>query len=339
MTITDDLQTCLSRANGSLRRKMQESITLLQKAEHIALKYDADNGFFLAFSGGKDSQALIHIAQLAGVKFKAHFSPTTVDPPEVIRFIRRNYPEVEIIPPKESIYAAAVRHGILPTMRVRWCCADFKEKYGVGKVVCSGVRKAESFKRSKRNEIEVIGHKFGGNIDEFEEYSRKRIAKKLKHLNQDQFADVRETEIRCISGKDKIMLNPIIEWSDSDVWIFLNDVVRVPHCELYDQGITRIGCIGCPMATPKVKRAAFKRWPYVREKWIQTIQTIQTQCVQGNKLGDKISPYVGGDSRSIAEAYFDWWLSNQSFDKWFAQKYQQLSFDFSEKPKQLNTNE
>ena len=83
MTITDDLQTCLSRANGGLRRKIQESITLLQKAEHIALKYDADNGFFLGFSGGKDSQALIHIAQLAGVKFKAHFSPTTIDPPEV----------------------------------------------------------------------------------------------------------------------------------------------------------------------------------------------------------------------------------------------------------------
>lgn len=44
MTITDDLQTCLSRANGGLGRKIQESITLLQKAEHIALKYDADNG-------------------------------------------------------------------------------------------------------------------------------------------------------------------------------------------------------------------------------------------------------------------------------------------------------
>lgn len=72
---------------------------------------------------------------------------------------------------------------------------------------------------------------------------------------------------------------------------------------------------------------------------VMTFQTIQTQFVQGNKLGDKISPYVGGDSRSIAEAYFDWWLSNQSFDEWFAQKYQQLSFDFSEKPKQLNTNE
>ena len=132
------------------------------------------------------------------------------------------------------------------------------------------------------------------------------------------------------------MLNHIIEWSDSDVWMFLNDVVRVPHCELYDQGITRIGCIGCPMALPKNKRAAFKRWPYVREKWIQTIQM---QLAQGDVLGEKISPYVGGDSRAIAEAYFDWWLSNQSFDEWFAQRYQQLSFDFSEKSKQLNTNE
>ena len=57
------------------------------------------------------------------------------------------------------------------------------------------------------------------------------------------------------------------------------------------------------------------------------------------KRGEKISPYVGGDSRAIAEAKFDWWLSDQSFDEWFAQRYQQLSFDFSEKSKQLNTNE
>ena len=45
---------------------MQHSIELLQKAEKLALQYDATDGFYLAFSGGKDSQALYHVAVLGG---------------------------------------------------------------------------------------------------------------------------------------------------------------------------------------------------------------------------------------------------------------------------------
>lgn len=67
----------------SLVQKIDYSISVLKKAEKLALKYDPEDGFYLAFSGGKDSQCLYHVAQLAGVKFKAHFSPTSVDPPPV----------------------------------------------------------------------------------------------------------------------------------------------------------------------------------------------------------------------------------------------------------------
>ena len=87
-----------------LKYRMDKSIALLRKAEHLARMYDPENGFYLAFSGGKDSQALYHIAQMAGVKFRAHFSPTTVDPPQLIRFIRRQYPDVEFRKVKMSIY-------------------------------------------------------------------------------------------------------------------------------------------------------------------------------------------------------------------------------------------
>lgn len=64
-----------------LVKKIDNSIALLRKAEPLALRYNPSDGFYLAFSGGKDSQCLYHVAQLAGVRFKAHFSPTTVDPP------------------------------------------------------------------------------------------------------------------------------------------------------------------------------------------------------------------------------------------------------------------
>lgn len=75
----------------NLDKKIDYSIALLRKAESMSLRLDPENGFYLAFSGGKDSQALYHIAQMAGVKFKAHMNLTSVDPPEVIRFVKRQY--------------------------------------------------------------------------------------------------------------------------------------------------------------------------------------------------------------------------------------------------------
>lgn len=42
----------------NLNDKITYSIALLRKCEQMALDYDPADGFYLAFSGGKDSQAL-----------------------------------------------------------------------------------------------------------------------------------------------------------------------------------------------------------------------------------------------------------------------------------------
>lgn len=181
-----------------LDKKIDYSINLLRKAEPMALRLDPENGFNLAFSGGKDSQALYHIAQMAGVKFKAHMSLTSVDPPEVIRFVKRQYPDVELIKPKMSIYDMALKKHVLPTMRFRWCCAEFKETSGAGKVTLIGIRKQESVRRSKREEIEISGHKFSGNFDQWSEHEEKMVT--------------------CVGGKDKILVSPILYWTERDVW-------------------------------------------------------------------------------------------------------------------------
>lgn len=152
----------------NLQSKIDYSIALLQKCEAMALDYDPENGFYLAFSGGKDSQVLYHLAKMAGVKFKAHMNLTSVDPPDVIRFVKRNYPDVELIKPKMSIYDMALKKHLLPTRRLRWCCAKYKEMSGAGKVTLIGIRKAESVRRSKREEIEVSNHKFSGNFTNFQ---------------------------------------------------------------------------------------------------------------------------------------------------------------------------
>lgn len=274
MELKEDLQTYLDRANPRLRGKIEHSIDLIRKGEALALKYDKDNGYFLAFSGGKDSQCLIHLAQMGGVKFKANMSLTSIDPPSVIRFVRHHYPEVVLHSPKESIYSLAVKRKILPTMRIRWCCADLKESASAGKVTLTGVRAAESVRRSKRNEVEVSNKKYSGDLDGFYEWSKEQIGKKHRKINEDEFSMTSDNEVRCIGGRDTIIINPIFTWSEKDVWDFLNDVCQVPHCELYDEGFHRIGCILCPMASPRQKQIEIKRYPHVKKNWIKAIKEI-----------------------------------------------------------------
>ena len=277
-------EQALNTASPGLRYRIEKSVELLRKSERLALQYDAENGFFLAFSGGKDSQALYHIAELAGVKFKSHFSPTTVDPPHVIRFIRKNYPDCEFLKVDKSIYQLAREKGMVPTRKIRWCCAEFKETTGAGKVTLTGVRHAESARRAKRNSVEVSNYKYSGDLDKFFEWQAEQIKKKTKNLNQDEFSRDKESEVRCISGKDSIIINPIIEWSDSDVWTFLNKVVRVPHCELYDPPYNRhrIGCILCPMSNKRDRYRDIELYPHIKQKWIGVFESF----IRGGILRD-----------------------------------------------------
>ena len=273
------LEEALQRASTGLRRKMLYSIELLRKAEKIAMNYDKDDGFFLAFSGGKDSQALYHIAELGGVKFKAHMNLTSVDPPEVIRFVKNYYPDVELVKPKESIYNIAIRRKILPTMRVRWCCAEFKESAGAGKVTLIGIRHEESSRRSRRNEVEISSRKFSGTLDGLEEYRQEQKAKEARRKSKKDGVNImnadQEQTLGCIHGKESLLISPIIHWTERDVWEFLNQVVQVAHCELYDEGWRRLGCICCPMSSVKHKRMEELRWPHVKRNWIKAIKAIR----------------------------------------------------------------
>ncbi len=203
---------------------------------------------------------------------------TSVDPPEVIRFVKQNYPEVELTKPKASIYKIAVEKNLLPTQRVRWCCNEYKENAGAGKVTLIGIRHQESTRRSKRNEVEISSYKFSGTLEGFEQYREERLkqpkrGRPPKGVNITNATD--ERTIGCISGKESLLISPIIHWTASDVWEFLNKVCQVPHCSLYDEGYSRIGCICCPMSSPRQKIKEMKRWPHVKRNWIKAIMEIR----------------------------------------------------------------
>lgn len=141
-------QTIMQGFGLSLEEKTETAIALLKQYEAEALQHSPD-GYWLAFSGGKDSCVIKQLAIMAGVKFRAMYSQTTIDPPELIYFMREHHKDVEWVKAKESFFSQASRRG-LPTRLTRWCCEEYKETVGDNQVTILGVRTSESTARLKR---------------------------------------------------------------------------------------------------------------------------------------------------------------------------------------------
>jgi phosphoadenosine phosphosulfate reductase len=278
----------------TLSDKIEYSVALIKKAAPLALSYN-EEGFYLAFSGGKDSQVIHELVRMAGVRFRSHMNLTSIDPPQLVRFIRKHYPDVELHRPRESIYRLIERKS-LPTRRQRWCCDKLKEQAGAGTVTILGIRREESVMRKKRNEIEVSGHKYSGNFDQFSEHE--------------------ETMIGCVKGKDKIMLSPILDWTEKDVWKFLSQR-NLPHCELYDMGYKRIGCIMCPMSNKASIKRDREMFPGVEKAYKRAI-------------GKFLESHPGAfeNLNRDPEMIFKWWVSKKSVKRFVADEITQMKIDF-----------
>jgi len=277
-----------------IQHKIDYSIALMQKAEKMALAYHPD-GFHLAFSGGKDSIVLYELAKMAGVRFKAHMQLTSVDPPELLKFIRKYYPDVELHRPAMNIYDMIVKKMSLPTRKIRFCCSLLKETAGKGTVTLLGIRADESVNRSKRSEVEILGKKATSEII-------------------DQWNNSQETSHVCIGGNDKIMLSPILKWTFSDVWRFIRQN-NLPYCQLYDEGFTRIGCIFCPMASVKTKQRERRKYPGVERAYKRAIARLVSEHGTYSQLNHDV------------DDIFDWWISNLSIKEFLANRAHP-KFDF-----------
>ena len=84
-------------------------------------------------------------------------------------------------------------------------------------------------------------------------------------LNMDNDENRRMFESCQLKGKR--IVNPIIDWSDDDVWQFCEDA-KMPLIPLYRKGFHRVGCVGCPMAGRAGREAEFARWPKYRQMYI-----------------------------------------------------------------------
>lgn len=267
--------------------KVRHSIELIQKAERLALAMQPNMGFHVGFSGGKDSQVVLELVKMAGVKYRAVYNVTTNDPADNVRFIKRSYPDVEFSVPKESYFQLIMKKG-LPTMLNRWCCALFKETAGVGFVVLTGIRREESRKRAE--------------YDEVTQWAKDKKDKKTVNLDK-----MEENEFHCVGGKDKFMVYPILEWTEEDVWAFLRER-GLPVNPCYENH-RRVGCVFCPFARPKEIRAYCETHPRLKASFIHAIERYMERAGEKGKL-------------PTAEDYFDWWMSHMSIGEYIGKKMQ-----------------
>lgn len=123
---------------NELDKKIQSAIRLIKALDGLEPE--------LAYSGGKDSDVILTLAQMSGIKFHPIYKMTTIDPPGTLTHVKAK--GVEIRKPKHTFFELIRMHGF-PTRRARFCCSELKEYKILDKCIL-GVRKSESHARSKR---------------------------------------------------------------------------------------------------------------------------------------------------------------------------------------------
>jgi 3'-phosphoadenosine 5'-phosphosulfate sulfotransferase (PAPS reductase)/FAD synthetase len=146
-----------------------EAMTLKEKVdiaiERLRMFEPPDEPYYLCYSGGKDSDAIRILAELAGVRHEIHHNLTTVDAPETIQYIK-SIPNVIIDKAHytdrrdskgnllhKTMWNLIPLKGMPPTRLLRYCCAELKEVGGKGKLKITGVRWEESTNRQKNSDF------------------------------------------------------------------------------------------------------------------------------------------------------------------------------------------
>lgn len=286
-------------ADGQTRTKLDITIQRLKS-------FEPPEGYFIAFSGGKDSQCIYHLAQMAGVKFDAHYHVTSVDPPELIYFIRKHYHDVIFDVPHDkdgkriSMWSLIRDARIPPTRIMRYCCEGLKETNGNGRMTVTGVRWAESARRKANQGVAVIVGKPKTTQKMADELGVDYNISKSGSLVMNEDNDENRRLAEFCYRTQIMLLNPIVDWTNEEVWEFLNDILKVPHCCLYDEGYKRIGCIGCPMAGAKEQKRGFERYPKFRALYVRAFD----RMVEKRKADGLPTEWKDG------EEVMRWWLND-----------------------------
>lgn len=266
------------------RDKVKTAIERIKMYDPVANGWN-DDPYYVAYSGGKDSDCIRILCDLAGVKHELWHNHTTVDAPETVQYVRSIVPRERINMPEHTMWQLILLKKSPPTRLKRFCCSVLKERGGDGRLVMTGVRWAESQRRKAMRGVSEVQHR---------DYRKSLI------LNNDNDEARRTFETCQIKGKR--IVNPIIDWSDEDVWEFLGH----HSCKsnpLYECGFPRVGCIGCPLTSPAKMEFEFQRYPQYKNNYIRTFDQLVKILAEGRP--DWPMTWKSG------EDVFDWMISGK----------------------------
>lgn len=294
--------------------KYDESIKILQLASKMSEQY-YQKPLLLTYSGGKDSDVLLHLALESGIKFEIVNNHTTVDAPETVYHIREVFKEL-----REQGINAYIRYSgttmwklieynmTPPTLHMRYCCVQLKESKTPNRFVALGVRREESTKRANRPAFETRKSKtmyISKSLEETEEVYQDA-------QTHDAVWDCKFIELA--KQNQDLICNPIYAWTNGDVWSYIRNR-GIKYNVLYDRGFTRVGCIGCPLATTRERERQFAIYPKYKENYLKAFDRMLKRREEKGKKSDKWS---------TPEDVFDWWMG---YDRDPDRLEGQISFD------------
>lgn len=259
----------------TLKQKVDTAIKLLKTAEQQAATKESkmvevntpawntdgghntliDNNLVeISYSGGKDSDVILRLAQMAGIKHITIHKRTTIDPAGTVQHAIDN--GAVVLEPKHTFFELIRMNGF-PSRFARFCCRYLKE-YKVLDTAVQGVRTSESVKRAKRYKEPVECRLYGSKKEKVE------------------------------------VFYPILDWTDDDVKEFVEQQGVQCHKLYYDKNgcfnpNNRLGCICCPLKSVNKLREDFANHPgfvkaYIRlgKEWLESHKESSTYKKFGN---------------------------------------------------------
>lgn len=271
--------------NEELQRKIDRAVKLIQSAGADEQEVE------VAYSGGKDSDVILELTRMAGIKYRAIYKNTTIDPPGTIAHAKEN--GAEVLQPKERFFELVAKNGA-PNRFARHCCRYLKE-YKVLDRCIMGVRRAESTKRAARYS-EPTECRFYGS--------------KKQHVEA---------------------FYPILDWSNKDVVDFIEARgIRIHPLYFREDGTIdpkrRLGCMCCPLASTKNRLAQFRERPGMVKAYIRAEQ----KFFDAHPDAKTAKQYADVYEWAVREFFYDrLWQFEQSKENMFGTTdYKQFLMDY-----------
>lgn len=134
-----------------LQKKIDRALWLLR----IAASY-SDQPIEVSYSGGKDSDVILELVRMAGIKYRAIYKNTTIDPPGTIKHCADR--GVEIV--RKKSFAQVIQQKGFPNFLRRFCCRELKE-YKILDRAVQGIRRSESTNRARRYKEPTVCRLYG----------------------------------------------------------------------------------------------------------------------------------------------------------------------------------